>query len=316
MALPSTGAISFNNVNQELGKASPYNQTITMNDSDVRTLFGKASGAIAMSDGWGKSNTKIEATGGTVYTNGDYKIHIFASTATFSVTKLTDTSMLAEAFCVGGGESGIGGEERDCNYNGGNGGSGGNGGMRKKYLSYNFANLLRSTTGDITITVGAAGDSHTGFTGQGGGSYYSDNAPSQSNGGAGGLGGNTSIYGYNGTPGANGVDGDFVSWTGSNIYAGGGGGGGGGGAYNVYGSDYGGGGGNGGNGGGGNGGAGANASGGNQSSGGNGDNAGTYGGGGGGGGGACGEPNCDKINSGGDGGLGSSGVVIIRYKFR
>ena len=102
-------------------------------------------------------------------------------------------------------------------------------------LSYNFANLLRSTTGDITITVGAAGDSHTGFTGQGGGSYYSDNAPSQSNGGAGGLGGNTSIYGYNGTPGANGVDGDFVSWTGSNIYAGGGGGGGGGGAYNVRG---------------------------------------------------------------------------------
>lgn len=58
----------MNNVNQELGRASPYNQTVALNDSVVRTLFGKASGAIAMSDGWGKSNyansVSFSATGG------------------------------------------------------------------------------------------------------------------------------------------------------------------------------------------------------------------------------------------------------------
>lgn len=57
MALPSTGAISMNNVNQELGRASPYNQTVALNDSVVRTLFAKttAGSAIAMSDGYGKT---------------------------------------------------------------------------------------------------------------------------------------------------------------------------------------------------------------------------------------------------------------------
>lgn len=55
MALPSTGAISLNNVNQELGKASPYNQVVSLNDANVRALFGIASGAIRMSDGYGKS---------------------------------------------------------------------------------------------------------------------------------------------------------------------------------------------------------------------------------------------------------------------
>lgn len=46
----------MNNVNQELGRASPYDQTVALNDSVVRTLFGVASGAIRMSDGYGKSN--------------------------------------------------------------------------------------------------------------------------------------------------------------------------------------------------------------------------------------------------------------------
>jgi alpha-tubulin suppressor-like RCC1 family protein len=53
MALPSTGAISLNDVNLELSKAS--GATITMNDSNVRTLFGIASGSIDMNTGRGKS---------------------------------------------------------------------------------------------------------------------------------------------------------------------------------------------------------------------------------------------------------------------
>lgn len=55
MTLPvSPNAISLSQVNTELGLSSTA--TITMNDSAVRTLFGVASGAISMSDGWGKSN--------------------------------------------------------------------------------------------------------------------------------------------------------------------------------------------------------------------------------------------------------------------
>ena len=56
MPLPSSGAISLNDVNIELGRAS--GATISMNESAVRTLFGAgASGtAMSMSQGYGKSN--------------------------------------------------------------------------------------------------------------------------------------------------------------------------------------------------------------------------------------------------------------------
>ena len=54
MTLPASGAITFNNINVELGLSGTAQ--IDLNAAAVRTLFGKASGAIAMSDGYGKSN--------------------------------------------------------------------------------------------------------------------------------------------------------------------------------------------------------------------------------------------------------------------
>ena len=54
MALPASGPISMSMVNTELG--IPATTVITLNDAAVRTLFNKSSGAIAMSDGYGKSN--------------------------------------------------------------------------------------------------------------------------------------------------------------------------------------------------------------------------------------------------------------------
>ena len=54
MTLPSGTTISLNQVNTELSYSSTA--TIGLNDAAVRTLFGKSSGQISMSDGWGKSN--------------------------------------------------------------------------------------------------------------------------------------------------------------------------------------------------------------------------------------------------------------------
>lgn len=55
MTLPASGPISLNQVNVELGLAGTT--SINMNQASVRTLFGVPSGAISMSDGYGKSNT-------------------------------------------------------------------------------------------------------------------------------------------------------------------------------------------------------------------------------------------------------------------
>ncbi len=54
MALPASGAISLNDVNVELGNTATVQ--IDMNSAAVRGLFGVASGAISMSDGYGKSS--------------------------------------------------------------------------------------------------------------------------------------------------------------------------------------------------------------------------------------------------------------------
>ena len=54
MALPSSGSsISLQQVNVELGNSATA--TINMGNSDLRDLFDDTSGAISMSDGYGKS---------------------------------------------------------------------------------------------------------------------------------------------------------------------------------------------------------------------------------------------------------------------
>ena len=85
MTLPS-GTILLSQVNTELG-ISPSTTTINMGATAVRTLAGEPSGAIAMSDLQGKSNASyVAATGGTVTTSGNFKIHVFTSGGTFAVS--------------------------------------------------------------------------------------------------------------------------------------------------------------------------------------------------------------------------------------
>lgn len=63
MTLPvSPNSISMAQVNTELGRASNYANS-NLNESVIRTLFGKPSGAISMSDGHGKSSRTYVHTG-------------------------------------------------------------------------------------------------------------------------------------------------------------------------------------------------------------------------------------------------------------
>lgn len=102
MTLPASGAISMNQVNVELGAAGTTQRSL--NDSAVRTLFGKASGQISMSDGWGKSYFttpttlgSYNATWGGYYTGTQCGYYLFATTTTvgcqWKTSNTTDTNV-------------------------------------------------------------------------------------------------------------------------------------------------------------------------------------------------------------------------------
>ena len=93
----------------------------------------------------------MEATGGTVTTSGDDKIHTFNSSGTFTVTTGTDSTDgdKVRYLVVGGG----GGSAAS------HGAGGGAGGMRTNYPGDPLAApaALTVADGDITVTVGAGG---------------------------------------------------------------------------------------------------------------------------------------------------------------
>ena len=160
MTTPS-GQISLDDVNTELD-ISPGTQ-INMNAAPVRALAEVPSGAIAMSNLQGKSNAQfIVATGGTITTSGDFKIHTFNSSGTFEVTQGGNAagSNTVDYLVIAGGASGgqgaalfRGSREPVFAYGAGGGGAGG---YRESFPNPASGGLPVSAQA-YPITVGAGG---------------------------------------------------------------------------------------------------------------------------------------------------------------
>lgn len=319
MPLPSTGPISLNNVNQELGRASPYNQLISLNDAEVRSLFMIPTGAIRLSDGYSKALSLVNATGGNeIYESGNFRIHKFTSSGVFTVTKIDYSPAPLFVYGVtGGGGGGAGAlwyfdgdEESPTAIYAGDGGVG----SASKYLvwSTSIAQNTWPVGSSHPVVIGAGGAGGTGSTSASAGGnsqiYNPDGLITRfdvaiggafpSSGGARGLGAN-SVGRPNPTSGQNSGTQNTEYLIG---YTGGGGGGGSisgvGGAGGI------------GSGGGGSGGKGGGSDG-VATSGTNGTQA--SGGGGGGGGGAAWGADPNTAGSGGNGG---SGCIIFKYQFK
>ena len=146
----------------------------------------------------------VTATGGTITTSGDFKIHTFTSTGTFTVTCAGNTggSNTVDYLVVAGGG---GGAKQTESPHGGAGGAGA-GGMR-----YSFPNPATGGTPvsvqAYPVTVGAGGAGGTGKAPNGANSVWNSIT---SAGGGGGAGGSPS----DGGPGGSGGGGDYPNGSG------------------------------------------------------------------------------------------------------
>lgn len=199
MALQTSGAISLSDINVELKLSAAA--TISLNDSAVRGLFGKASGVISLSDGYGKSASFVKtltiaantqnynirsaaiAAGWDEVTPANVTVVINAgvyvgasSTANFGITTGSFPAgsvitIVNNGYVVGcGGAGGQGGSKY------GSGGSGGSGGSA---ISMNYP---------VTIVNNGSIFGGGGGGGGGGWAYNEGGTPDGGGGGGGGAG--------------------------------------------------------------------------------------------------------------------------------
>ena len=133
----------------------------------------------------------VAATGGTITTSGDYKIHTFTGDGCFVVSSASPSSIVDTVIVAGGGGGG-----RDL------GGGGGAGGLR------NISSVPVITT-TYPITVGSGGAGSTNATLRGGGGSTSSFACNSSAGGGGGSSGNA-VPVQTGAPGGSGGGGRYA----------------------------------------------------------------------------------------------------------
>lgn len=237
-----------------------------------------------------------DATGGTITYFGDYQIHTFTSSGTFTVTRAAVPSAVVDVLVVAGGVNGEqGGYSEEPEFNpigdGGSGGNGGSGGQVTTSSALTLASFNLNT--GYTVTVGAVANNSS-FA------YQSGTLSATTGYLSGGVGG--SPFGGGGGTGTTGTTSAITGV--SVVYGSSGGGGGGGSSGGAAGTGA-----NGGTnaGKGGNGGP-------YQNPGYNGDAGTGYGAGGGGGGGAGGDTS--TLRSPGNGGAGYQGIVVVRFKYQ
>jgi hypothetical protein len=198
----------------KIASGNSLNPILSTNTSNISLVYVDATqGWLPIEDNTSDISANedyLVATGGTVSTCGDYKIHTFASDATFTVSSLSTNPAndVVDYLVVAGGGS-----------SGGYGGGGGAGGVRASATTYTIgcnpagplvacvaALPVSVTSYPITIGAGGAGGAHPGgysagdpgsnsvfstitSTGGGGGGYF-DNNPGLP-GGSGGGGGSS-----------------------------------------------------------------------------------------------------------------------------
>lgn len=261
----------------------------------------------------GAATAKVTATGGTVYTDGNYKVHIFSSTGTFSVSQITDSNASLDVLVIGGGSIGNNGDGAYFDFDGKSGGDGGTGSLSRLYTGLTFGSYFG--VANYTATVAAQNSSGSQLNNSTASPFIATSGQAAKQGGVAGTGAvyDSAIPACTGgaTAGGTGQTGYTNTWGTTFVYGSGGGGGGGGATQGGSPCTTPGAGGSAGTGGGAGGSGGSNLG-----TGGAGSNATTYGSGGGGGGGAGSDEDSGTVINGGAGGNGSAGAIVIRYLFQ
>ena len=192
MTLPSSGSISLNQVNVELGNSGTA--SINMGSAAVRGLFGVSSGAISMSNGYGKAN-EFAFTISSSVTNAN--LRTLAVNAGWNQTSYVKATINSGVYCYATSTSNYGLTVNGSWPNGVNldnngviAGRGGAGGQGRGLFSFN---------GDAATGLGYEGTNG----GAGGTALYVTTAVTIDNGGGavrggggGGGGGRAQIYSF------------------------------------------------------------------------------------------------------------------------